>query len=47
MDRLNCSRVMFLQMLSVAKKARRRGIATNLARFQFVVIMMILVNILT
>jgi len=32
MDRLNCSRVMFLQMLSVAKKARRRGIATNLAR---------------
>jgi len=32
MDRLNCSRVMSLEMLSVAKHARRRGIATTLVR---------------
>jgi len=32
MDRLNCSRLMSLEMLSVAKQARRRGIATTLVR---------------
>ena len=33
MKRLNCSRLMTLEMLSVARRARRRGVATTLVKF--------------